>query len=51
MSPKMPQLNKHQLDLIDKSLRNMWFLAIGAGLLLAAFVYFLSRHSPPPLGH
>ena len=51
MSPKMPQLNKQQLDLIDKGLRSVWFVAIGAALLLSAFVYFLFLKSPPALGH
>lgn len=50
MSPKMPQLKKQQLDLIDKSLRSVWVLAIGGGLILSGFVYLLSRHTPPPLG-
>jgi hypothetical protein len=51
MSPKVPQLNKQQLDTIDKGLRNVWVLAIGGALLLSGFVYFLNRHTPPPLGH
>lgn len=50
MSPKMPQLNKQQLDLVDKGLRSMWFVAIGAALLLSAFVYFLFINSPNALG-
>jgi hypothetical protein len=50
MSPKMPQLSRQQLDLVDKGLRSMWFVAIGAALLLSAFVYFLFTQSPRPLG-
>lgn len=50
MSPKAPQLSKQQLDLIDKGLRSVWVLAIGAALLLAGFVYLLGRNTPPPLG-
>jgi hypothetical protein len=50
MSPKMPQLTRKQLDLVDKGLRSMWFVAIGAALLLSAFVYFLFIQSPHPLG-
>jgi hypothetical protein len=51
MSPKVPQLKKQQLDMIDKSLRSVWVLAIGGALILSGFVYFLSRNTPPPLGH
>jgi hypothetical protein len=50
MSPKVPQLKKQQLDLIDKSLRSIWVLAIGAALVLIGFVYLLSLDTPPPLG-
>lgn len=50
MSPKVPQLKKQQLDLIDKSLKMVWVVAIGAALILVAFVVLLSRHTPPPLG-
>lgn len=50
MSPKVPQLKKQQLDLIDKGLRGVWVLAIGAALILIGFVYLLGRNTPPPLG-
>ena len=50
MSPKIPQLSRQQLDRVDKGLRSVWFVAIGAALLLSAFVYFLSVKSPHPLG-
>jgi hypothetical protein len=50
MSPKVPQLKRQQLDLIDKGLRSIWVLAIGAALVLVGFVYLLSRDTPPPLG-
>jgi len=50
MSPKVPQLKKQQLDLIDKSLKMVWVLAIGAALVLVGFVVLLSQHTPPPLG-
>jgi hypothetical protein len=50
MSPKMPQLSRQQLDLVDKGLRSVWFAAIGAALLLSAFVYVLFLNSPNPLG-
>lgn len=50
MSPKVPQLKKQQLDLIDKSLRRIWVLGVGAALVLLGFVYLLSLHTPPPLG-
>lgn len=50
MSPKMPQLTKQQLDLVDKGLRSMWFVAIGAALMLSAFVYLLFTQSPRALG-
>jgi hypothetical protein len=50
MSPKVPQLKKQQLDLIDKGLRSVWIVAIGAAFVLIGFVYLLSRNTPPPLG-
>ncbi|HWM87970.1 MAG TPA: hypothetical protein VNO33_19080 [Kofleriaceae bacterium] len=50
MSPKVPQLKKQQLDMIDKGLRSMWVVAIGAALVLVGFVYMLSRNTPAPLG-
>jgi len=50
MSPKVPQLKKQQLDLIDKSLKMVWVVAIGAALVLVAYVLLLARNTPPPLG-
>ncbi len=50
MSPKVPQLKKQQLDLIDKSLKMVWVVAIGAALVLVGFVLLLARNTPPPLG-
>jgi uncharacterized integral membrane protein len=50
MSPKVPQLKKQQLDLIDKSLKMIWVVAIGGALVLVAFVLLLARNTPPPLG-
>ena len=50
MSPKVPQLKKQQLDMIDKSLRMVWVVAIGAVLVLIGFVLLLNRNTPPPMG-
>ncbi len=50
MLPKVPQLKKQQLDLIDKSLRMIWVVAIGAALVLVGFVLLLNRNTPPPMG-
>jgi hypothetical protein len=50
MSPKVPQLKKQQLDLIDKSLKMVWVVAIGAALVLVVYVVLLARNTPPPLG-
>ncbi len=48
--PKLPELTDKQEEMIEKGLRAVWVLGIGAVLLLIGFVILLSRITPPPLG-
>ncbi|HEY8144633.1 MAG TPA: hypothetical protein VIG06_18250 [Kofleriaceae bacterium] len=48
--PKLPELTEKQEELLEKGLKGVWVLGIGAVLILIAMVLLLSRITPSPLG-
>jgi hypothetical protein len=50
MARKPTTFEDSPIDPYDQFMRNAWMLAIVGALILAGFVYFLSRQTPPPLG-
>ncbi len=48
--PKLPELTEKQEEMLEKGLRAVWVLGVGAVFILIGFVILLYKITPHPLG-